>query len=67
MSLLSSWDEMNVLVELLAYNVWAAEDDKIGFLSIGVYIFYQLFLMERPIYLTMVPMSTKKRKYDKWG
>ena len=30
---------MDVLVELLAYNVWAAEDDKTGFLSVGVDIF----------------------------
>ena len=36
MSLLSSWDEMGVPVELLAYNVWAAEDDKRAFLSVGV-------------------------------
>ena len=67
MSLLSSLDEMDVPVELLAYNVWAAEDDKTGFLSVGVDIFDQLFLKERPIYLPMVTMSTIKRKYDKWG
>ena len=67
MSLLSSWDEMDVPVELLAYNVWAAEDDKTGFLSVGLDISDQLYLKERPIYLPMVPMSTIKRKYDKWG
>ena len=57
---------MDVCVELLADNVWAAEDDKIGFLSVGVDIFDQLYLKERPIYLPMVPMSTKNRKYEKW-
>ena len=39
MSLLSSWDEMDICVELLADDVWASEDDKIGFLSVGVDIF----------------------------
>ena len=67
MSLLSSWDEMDVPVELLANEVWAVEDDKTGFLSVGVYIFDQLYLIELPISLPMVPMSTIKRKYEKWG
>ena len=44
MSLLSSWDEMYVRVELLAYNLWAAEDDKTGFWSVQVDSFDQLFL-----------------------
>ena len=44
MSLLSSWHEIDVPVEVLAYNVWEAEDDKIGFLSVGVNIFDRLFL-----------------------
>ena len=43
MSLLSSWDEMDVCVELLADDVWAAEDDKIGFLSVRVDILDQLY------------------------
>ena len=30
MSLLSSWDDMDVHVKLLADDVWAAEDDKTG-------------------------------------
>ena len=51
MSLLSSWDDMDVPVELLAYNVWAAKYDKTGFLSVGMNIFYLLSLKERPIYL----------------
>ena len=67
MSLLSSWYEMDVPVELLAYNVWSAEDDKTGFLCVGVDILDQLYLNERPIPLPMVPMSTIKEKYDKWG
>ena len=40
MSLLSSWDEMDVLVNLLSDDVWAAEDDKTGFLSVGVDSFW---------------------------
>ena len=44
MSLLSSWDEMDVCVELLADDVWSDEDDKTGFLSVGVDIFDQLYL-----------------------
>ena len=67
MSLLSSWDEMDFPVELLAYNVWADEDYKKGFLSVGVDIFNRLYLKERPISLPMVPTSTIKRKYQKWG
>ena len=65
MYLLSSWDEIDVPVELLAYNVWAAEDDKTGFLSVGVDIFDRLYLKEQPILLPMVPMSTIKQKYEK--
>ena len=36
MSLLSSWDKMDVHVELLADDVWAAKDDKTGILSVEV-------------------------------
>ena len=67
MFLLSSWDDMDVHVELLSDDVWAAEDDKTGFLSVGMDIFECLYLKERPISLPMVQISTKKRKYDKWG
>ena len=66
-SLLSSWDEIDVCVELLADDVSAAENDKTVFLSVGVDIFYQLYLKERPIYFPIVTMSTIKRKYEKWG
>ena len=36
MSLLSSWDEIDVLFKLFADDVWAAEDAKPDFLSVGV-------------------------------
>ena len=58
---------MDVHVELLADDAWAAENDKTGFLSVGVDIFDRLYLKERPISLPMVPMITIKRKYEKWG
>ena len=67
MSLLSSLDEIYVCVELLADNVWEAEDDKTGFSSVGVNSFDQLFLKNWPISFPMVQTSTKNRKYDKWG
>ena len=44
MYLLSSWDEIDVRVELHADDLWEAEDDKTGFLSVGVVSFDQLFL-----------------------
>ena len=56
---------MNVCVKLLAYDVWAAEEDKTGFLSVGVDIFDRLSLKQLPISLPMVTLSNKKRKYDK--
>ena len=65
LSLLSSWNEMDVCVKLLADDVWAAEDDKTGFLSFGVDSSDQLYLEKRPIFLPMVPMSTINQKYDK--
>ena len=67
MSLLSSWDEMDVCVELIVDDVWAAEYDKTGFLSVGVDSFDQLYLKERPISFPTVRISTKKRKDEKWG
>ena len=44
MSSLSSWDDMDVPVELLADDVWAAEDDKTCFLTVGVDIFDWFYL-----------------------
>ena len=67
MSLLSSWDEMDACFELLADDVWAADNDKTGFLRMGVDIFDRLYLKEIPISLPMVPMSIIKQKYEKWG
>ena len=57
---------MDVRAELLADDVYAAEDNKTGFLTLGVDSFDQLYLKERPIYLPMVPMSTTKQKHEKW-
>ena len=58
---------MDVCVKLIADDVWAAEDDKTGFLSVGVDIWDQLYLKEQPISFPMVPKSTTKQKYEKWG
>ena len=44
MYLLSCWCEMDVTVELLVDDAWAAEDDKAGFLNFGVDCFGQLCL-----------------------
>ena len=35
---------MNVRVKLLTDDVWAAEEDKTGFLSVGVNILDRLYL-----------------------
>ena len=67
MSLLSSWDKMDVPVKLLADDAWATEDYKTGFLSVEVNIFNWLFLKKLPISLPMVKISTIKQKNDKWG
>ena len=65
MYLLSSWDEMNVPVELLADDGWESEYDKTGFLSVRVDIFYQIYLKEQPISFHMVQITNIKLKYDK--
>ena len=57
---------MDVCVDLLADDVWVAEDDKTGLLIVWVYISDWIYLKKRPIFLPLVPMSTIKRKYDKW-
>ena len=44
MCLLSSLDNIYVCVELLADDVWEAEDYRTGFLSVGVGSFDWLFL-----------------------
>ena len=67
MSLLSSLDEMDIRVELLADDVWAAEDDKTGLLSVEVDSFESIIFENRPISLPIVKISTLNWKYDKWG
>ena len=57
---------MDVRFELLADDLWPAEDDRTDLLNVGVYSFID-YVKERPIYLNMEKISTKKRKYDKWG
>ena len=49
---------MDVGVELLADDVWAAEDDKTGFLSVEVDSFESIIFEKRPISLPMVQIST---------
>ena len=67
MSLLSSWDDMDVRVDLLADDGWADKYYKTGLLSVWVDISDRLYLKERTISFTMVQISTIKQKYDKWG
>ena len=43
MYLLSRWNDMYGSIKLLADDVWAAEDYKTGFLSVGVDISDQLY------------------------
>ena len=46
-----------------------SEEDKTGFLTVGVDIFDRLYLKEQPIFFPMVKISTIKRRYkneDKW-
>ena len=66
MCLLLSLDEIDVRVELLADDIWKADDDKPGFLEIRVDIFYRLFLYKRPMFFLMVENSNRYQKYDKW-
>ena len=52
---------MIVCVKLIVYDVWYAEEDRIGFLSVGVDIFDRLYLKEWPISFHTVTMSTIKK------
>ena len=68
-SLLSSSYETDVRVELIAYDVWAAEDYKTGLLSVGVDIINRYYLEKQQISLPIVQISTirqKIRNEDKW-
>ena len=60
-----SWWDIIVGVKLVVYDVWFAEDDNTGFLSVGLDIFYRLYLKELPISFPMMPMSTINKKYGK--
>ena len=65
LSLCWTWWGIKVGVGLVVYDVWFAEDDNMGFLSVGIDIFVRLHLKERPISLPMVPMSNINTKYGK--
>ena len=58
---------MDVCVELLADDVWSAEDDITSYLSVGVDIFDGLYLKERPISFPVVQIGAIKQRYEKWG
>ena len=58
---------MDVHVELLADDVWEAEDNKTDLLSVEVDSFESIIFEKRPISLPMVQSSTIKRKYDELG
>ena len=59
LSLLSSWEEIDVRLKLLANDVWEAEDDKTGFLRVEVDSFESIIFEKQPISLDMVQISTK--------
>ena len=44
LSFFSSWDDIIVCDKLVVYDVWFAEDDNTGFLSVEVSIFYKSYL-----------------------
>ena len=59
MFLLSSLDEIDVCVKLLADDIWEAEDDKTGFLSVGVDIFDHFFNGQFPCPWCKLVLKTK--------
>ena len=61
MSLLSIWDEIGVHVKLLADDVWAAEDDKTGLLSVEVDSFKLIIFEKRPISLPTIQIIIIKK------
>ena len=65
MCLLSSLDEIDVRVELLADDVREADDDKWGLLSVEVDSFDWLFMYKWFMSWPMAENSNKNRKYDK--
>ena len=58
------WDVIGGF-EIVIHDVWFAEDDNTGFLSVGLDDLGQLYLKERPMSLTTVPISTINTKYGK--
>ena len=65
MCLLSSLYKIDVRVKLLADDVWEADNDRPGFLSVGVDRSNQFF-SKQPMSLPMVENSNRNQKYDKW-
>ena len=69
MCLLSSLDKINVRAKLLADHVWEVEDGKTGFLSVGVGIFYWLFVKKRSMFCPWWKIVIKIENMineDKW-
>ena len=62
MSLLSNWDEIDAGVELLTDDVWSAEDDKTGFLSVEVNSFDRLYLKNNQFTFPWYKLVLKKKK-----
>ena len=61
MFLLSSIYEIDVRVKLLSDDVWEAEDDKTGFLCVGVDSFDWMFFEKRPVSLPMIQIITRDK------
>ena len=55
--MLSSLDNIDVCVELLADDVWKVESDKTSFFSVVVDNFNQIFLQKRPISFTKMQIA----------
>ena len=65
LSSFSSWDDIIVCDKLVVYDVWFAEDDNTGFLSVGMNISDRLYLKELPISFLVVTMIGIKQIYNK--
>ena len=61
------WRRWDVICwfKIVIHDVWFAEDDNTGFLSVGLDDLGQLYLKERPISLPMVSIRTINIKYGK--
>ena len=67
MSLLSSWDEMDICVKLLADDAWGWRWWSGLSWVLEWIVSNRSYFKGRTISLSMVKISTIKRKYDKWG